>query len=81
MKKTMKIGRNSKMVDIMDMEDIIFKIIWHIPYLSCNRGQARASTKKIIKEVEGFVEAQQTIACANCKGRKFKFLKEPWQVG
>ena len=71
-------GKN-KMVDIMDMEDIFNKILGQ--YFIDQQNYCRSITKKLIKEVSDFVEAQQTIACVNCKGYKFKNLKERWQVG
>ena len=72
------------MVDIMDMEDIFYDIIKNYPRLNkdnpINMAEARLIAIKITKEVEDFVEGQQTIACANCKGYKFKAMKEPWQA-
>ena len=68
------------MVDIMDMEDIFYEIIKEYPGLKINMPQARLIAIKITKEVEDFVEGQQTIECNNCKGRKFKYVKEPWEV-
>ena len=62
------------MVDIMDMEDIIFEIIL------TSGLNANDMAPLIAKEVKDFVEAQQTIKCANCKGKAFKNMKEPWQV-
>lgn len=62
------------MVDILDMEDIIFDII-------IGRKPSKDLVKKIILEVADFVDNQQNIACNNCKGKKFKDLKERWQVG
>lgn len=67
------------MVDIDDMHDIFFTIL-NKDFL-IEQPIASALAKRIRIEVSDFVEAQQTIKCANCKGRKFKFLKEPWQVG
>lgn len=62
------------MVDILDMEDIFYDIIKE--NLPTNRkGVIRLVANKIKKEVSDFVEAQQTIACANCKGYKFKNIK------
>lgn len=79
------------MVDIMDMEDIFSELIhpvinniW-VNAEELNKAEIKFQynilVNKLIKEVEDFVEAQQTIACANCKGYKFKNLKERWQVG
>ena len=65
------------MVDIMDMEDIIYEILFE---RLVKMPAARLLAIKICKEVESFVEGQQTIECANCKGFKFKNLKEPWQA-
>ena len=66
------------MVDIMDMEDIFYEILEK--YFLDPSHLRRMVAKKITKEVEDFVEAQQTIECNNCKGKKFKAMKEPWQV-
>ena len=66
------------MVDIMDMEDIFYEILVKYP-LSIT--QTRFVIKKLIEEVKDFVDNQKNIACANCKGYKFKNLKERWQVG
>ena len=68
------------MVDIGDMEDIFYEIL--MAYQPANLGglTARPLAIKIRKEVEDFVEGQQTIECNNCKGRKFKYMKEAWQV-
>ena len=66
------------MVDIMDMEDIITEIL--APYFTERPKIDRIIAKKLIKEVSDYVEAQQTIACNNCKGKKFKNMKEAWQV-
>lgn len=72
------------MVDILDMEDIFYEIIKNYPRLNkknpINMAEARLMAIKLIKEVEDFVEGQQTIECNNCKGRKLKYMKEPWQV-
>ena len=62
------------MVDIMDMEDIFYDIL--TDYLGIkNMSKARLTAIKITKEVEDFVEAQQTIMCTNCRGYKFKHIK------
>ena len=66
------------MVDIMDMEDIFFQIL-HDGLLV--EKASREIAKRLIKEVSDFVEAQQTIACTNCRGYKFKYLKERCQAG
>lgn len=66
------------MVDIMDMEDIFYDLIKE--RFLCRMEPARLLAIRICKEVEDFVEAQQTIACNNCKGKKFKVMKEMWQV-
>ena len=66
------------MVDIMDMEDIFNEIL--NSYIINRPNYCSSISKKLIKEVSDFVEAQQTIACNNCKGKKFKNLKEPWQA-
>ena len=66
------------MVDIMDMEDIFYELIKK--RFMCKMEPARLLAIKIREEVEDFVEGQQTIECNNCKGRKFKYLKEAWQV-
>ena len=66
------------MVDIMDMEDIFYELIKK--RFMCKMAPARLLAIKIREEVEDFVEAQQTIKCNNCKGKKFKTMKEPWQV-
>ena len=72
------------MVDILDMEDIfeehiypIVKDIWLNAESICKSDMqdiVRKLAKKITKEVEDFVEGQQTITCANCMGYKFKDL-------
>ena len=68
------------MVDIMDMEEIFYEIL--TDYLGVkSMPKARLTAIKIRNEVEDFVEAEQTIACANCRGYKFKNLKERCQVG
>ena len=64
------------MVDIMDMEDIFERTL----NLWLDKKTSEYLAKNIIKEVADFVEAQQTIACAGCKGKKFKVMKEAWQV-
>ena len=65
------------MVDIMDMEDIITNTL---KVFIERKETCEQLAKNIIKEVEDFVDYQQTIKCANCKGLKFKKLKDPWQV-
>ena len=62
----------------MDMEDIFYDIIKEV--FSSRMARTRLIAIRIRKEVEDFVEAQQTIECNNCKGKKFKVMKEPWQV-
>lgn len=66
------------MVDIMDMEDIFYQLIKE--RFMCKMEPARLLAIRLIKEVEDFVEGQQTIKCNNCKGKKFKKIKEPWQA-
>lgn len=66
------------MVDVMDMEDIFYEIL-HDGFLT--ELESREIAKKLIKEVSDFVSSQQHIKCVNCKGYKFKNLKERWQVG
>ena len=65
------------MVDIMDMEDIFYEILQKG---TLNSILAKDLAHKIILEVADYVEGQQTIECANCKGYKFKKMKEAWQV-
>jgi len=65
------------MVDIMDMEDIFYKVLRNS---LIKKTPARLIAIKIREEVADFVEAQQTIECNNCKGKKFKNVKEPWQA-
>ena len=66
------------MVDILDMEDIIETILIEEP--SIREEIASYLTHKLIKEVADFVDHQKNIACNNCKGKKFKTMKEPWQA-
>lgn len=61
------------MVDIMDMENIFYDILKE--EFKLKMATTRLVAIRIRKEVEDFVEAQQTIACANCKGYKFKNIK------
>ena len=63
----------------MDMEDIFYDIIieW---VLEDTKKNGRIIVKRLIKEVEDFVDDQKNIACNNCKGKKFKAMKEAWQV-
>ena len=69
------------MVDIMDMEDIFHGIIMSTFTLEMKVGDFASSlAHKLILEVADYLEAQQTIACNNCKGKKFKAMKEAWQV-
>lgn len=65
------------MVDIMDMEDIFYEIIQKG---IVNHESIHITTIKLIEEVADFVEGQLTIECNNCKGKKFKIVKEPWQA-
>ena len=67
------------MVDIMDMEDIFYDIIldWAIRGYKTN---GRIIAKNIIEEVKDFVDAQKNIACNNCKGKKFKKMREACEV-
>ncbi len=65
------------MVDIMDMEDIFERTL--SIYLDMKTSEYLA--KNIIKEVSDYVSSQQHIACVNCKGYKFKNVKERWQAG
>lgn len=65
------------MVDILDMEDIFTEIL--ISRL-INKTSARLIAIRLIEEVADFVDDQKNIACNNCKGKKFKDMKEPWQV-
>ncbi len=67
------------MVDVMDMEDIFYDILEK--YFLDPSHLRRMVAKKLIKEVESFVDSQQHIKCVNCKGYKFKNIKERWQVG
>ena len=60
------------MVDILDMEDIFEQILCKGHIL---KSLSSDLAHKLILEVADYVEAQQTIACANCKGLKFKNLK------
>lgn len=72
------------MVDVMDMEDIIREILKKNPYfqdLEIADHVVEFYAEKLIKEVSDFVSSQQHIKCVNCKGYKFKNLKERWQVG
>ncbi len=69
------------MVDILDMEDIFYGIIRGIPYKIISQKMAKDIAHKSTLEVADYVEAQQTIACANCKGYKFKNLKSRAQAG
>ena len=65
------------MVDIMDMEDIfseLLKITIKKPYFR------ELKVKQLIAEVKDFVDDQKNIECNNCRGKKFKVMKEPWQV-
>ena len=67
----------------MDMEDIIFGILKKNPYSEKRKMAdhiANFFLKPIMKEIVDFVDGQQTIECNNCRGRKFKYLKEAWQV-
>ena len=68
----------------MDMEDIFYEIIKNYPRLNkdnpINMAEARLMAIKITKEVEDFVDDQKNIACNNCKGKKFKVMKEQWQA-
>ena len=66
------------MVDIMDMEDIFYEILKK--YFVGAFRRRRMVTKKLIREVESFVDAQKNIACNNCKGYKFSKLKEACEV-
>ena len=66
------------MVDIMDMEDIFYDLIKE--RFMCKMAPARLLAIKIRQEVEDFVEDQQTIACNNCRGKKFKHLKKRCEV-
>ena len=59
----------------MDMEDIFYGMIRGIPYKVISQEMAKDIAKKITKEVSDYVEGQQTIACANCRGYKFKNIK------
>ena len=71
------------MVDIMDMEDIIRGILEKNPYFSdleIADHVVEFYLKKIMPEIKDFVDGQQNIACNNCKGYKFKKIKEPWQA-
>ena len=61
----------------MDMEDIFYKVLRNS---LIKKTPARLIAIKIREEVSDYVEAQQTIACNNCKGKKFKAMKEAWQV-
>ena len=65
------------MVDLFDMEDIFTEVL--VSRL-IERTPARLIAVRLIKEVQDFVDAQKNIACNNCKGKKFKAMKEPWQV-
>ena len=67
------------MFDIMDMEDIFYDIIleW---VLEDTKKNGRIVAKRLIKEVVDFVDCQKNIACNNCKGKKFKTIKEAWQA-
>ncbi len=60
------------MVDILDMENIIFNTL---EVFIERKETCEQLAKNIIKEVSDFVEAQQHIKCVNCKGYKFKNLK------
>ena len=66
------------MVDLFDMEDIFYQLIKE--RFMCRMEPARLLAIKIREEVEDFVDGQQTIKCNNCKGKKFKIMKEPWQA-
>jgi hypothetical protein len=59
------------MVDIMDMEDIFDQ---HLLQFIKDLNIRKVIVRRLIREVKDFVEGQQTIACANCKGYKFKNL-------
>ena len=65
------------MVDIIDMEDIFTEVL--VSRL-IERAPARLIAIRLIKEVADFVDDQKNIACNNCKGKKFKIMKEAWQV-
>ena len=60
----------------MDMEDIFKDALF--PYMG--KGLDYKIIKKLIAEVESFVDDQKNIECVNCKGKKFKTTKEPWQA-
>ena len=68
------------MVDIMDMEDIFYGIIRGIPYKVISQKMAKDLAHKIILEVADYIEAEQTIECNNCRGKKFKHLKKRCEV-
>ena len=61
----------------MDMEDIFDR---HLLKFIKDINVREVIVGHLIREVKDFVEDQQTIACANCKGYKFKAMKEAWQV-
>ena len=60
------------MVDIMDMGDIFREILYSELF---SHVMSNKLAKRLIREVSDFVEAEQTIACANCRGYKFKNIK------
>lgn len=75
--------RKTKMVDTMDMEDIIREILEKNPYFASGvmaNHVVEFYLTKIIREITDFVEAQKHVACVNCKGYKFKNLKSACQV-
>ena len=71
------------MVDIMDMEDIISDILKKNPYSQKRKMYDHVVEfylTPIMEEIKDFVDCQKNIACNNCMGKKFKFVKEPCQV-
>lgn len=73
------------MVDIMDMEDIFEELVYKTIKDIWLNAEASGKTemqnismdlvKKITAEVADFVDDQKNIACNNCKGKKFKYMK------
>ena len=60
------------------MEDIFYDILKED--FGDSTGVSKLVAIRLIKEVESFVDDQKNIACNNCKGKKLKEMKEPWQV-